>query len=63
MMPQLVPQRVPALLTVVEIAAAAVGRLKRDVTVKQAQARFDLITRQLQQAYPERWRERRDRDR
>ncbi len=32
-----------------------VGRLKPDVTLAQARARFDLITRDMQAAYPEEW--------
>ena len=32
-----------------------VGRLKPDVTLAQARARFDLITREMQAAYPEEW--------
>jgi predicted permease len=38
----------------------AVGRLKPGVTLAQARARFDLVTRQLQDTYPEDWRERRE---
>src|SRR5688572_5821384 len=37
----------------------AVGRLNAGATLEQARARFDLISRQLQDAYPERWREKR----
>lgn len=36
-----------------------VGRLKPEVTLEQARARFDLLSRQLQEAYPENWREKR----
>jgi putative ABC transport system permease protein len=36
-----------------------VGRLRPEVTLAQARARFDLITRQLRDAYPEHWREKR----
>lgn len=36
-----------------------VGRLRPGVTLAQARARFDLITRQLRDAYPESWREKR----
>lgn len=32
-----------------------VGRLKPDTTLAQARARFDLITRDMQAAYPEEW--------
>jgi predicted permease len=32
-----------------------VGRLKPEVTLEQARARFDLIARQLREAYPEDW--------
>ena len=36
-----------------------VGRLRPNVTLAQARARFDLVTRQLRDAYPESWREKR----
>src|SRR5262245_15382329 len=36
-----------------------VGRLKPDAALEQARARFDLISRQLREAYPESWRENR----
>ncbi len=35
-----------------------VGRLRPEATLEQARARFDLISRQLREAYPEHWRER-----
>lgn len=38
---------------------AMVGRLRPEATLAQARARFDLISRQLQDAYPEHWREKR----
>jgi predicted permease len=37
-----------------------VGRLKPEVTLAQTRARFDLLTRQLREAYPEAWRYKRD---
>jgi predicted permease len=37
-----------------------VGRLRPEATLEQARARFDLISRQLRDAYPEHWREKRD---
>jgi putative ABC transport system permease protein len=36
-----------------------VGRLKPEATLEQARARFDLISRQLREAYPESWRQKR----
>ena len=36
-----------------------VGRLKPEATLEQARARFDLIARQLREAYPEDWRPKR----
>jgi macrolide transport system ATP-binding/permease protein len=39
---------------------AMVGRLGPKATLEQARARFDLISRQLQDAYPEHWREKRE---
>src|SRR5262245_15651792 len=36
-----------------------VGRLKPEATLEQARARFDLISRQLREAYPEEWRQKR----
>jgi predicted permease len=36
-----------------------VGRLRPEATLEQARARFDLISAQLRQAYPEHWREKR----
>jgi macrolide transport system ATP-binding/permease protein len=36
-----------------------VGRLKPEATLEQARARFDLIARQLREAFPEAWRQRR----
>lgn len=38
---------------------ALVGRLKPEVTLEQARARFDLLAGQLREAYPEAWREKR----
>jgi len=37
-----------------------VGRLRPEATLEQARARFDLISRQLQDAYPDHWREKRE---
>ncbi|HEX7318026.1 MAG TPA: ABC transporter permease [Pyrinomonadaceae bacterium] len=37
-----------------------VGRLRPGATLEQARARFDLLSRQLREAYPEHWREKRD---
>ena len=37
-----------------------VGRLRPEATLEQARARFDLISRQLQDAYPDDWREKRE---
>ena len=39
--------------------ATLIGRLKPDATIEQARARFDLITKEMQAAYPEEWREQR----
>jgi predicted permease len=36
-----------------------VGRLKPEATLEQARARFDLISRQLREAFPEAWRRKR----
>jgi predicted permease len=36
-----------------------VGRLQPEATLAQARAKFDLISKQLQGAYPERWRQKR----
>ncbi|MET0626075.1 MAG: ABC transporter permease [Pyrinomonadaceae bacterium] len=37
-----------------------VGRLRPGATLEQTRARFDVISKQLQQAYPEHWREKQD---
>lgn len=37
-----------------------VGRLRPGATLEQARARFDLLSRQLREAYPEHWREKED---
>ncbi len=37
-----------------------IGRLRPEATLAEARARFDLISRQLQDAYPERWRAKRE---
>ena len=37
-----------------------VGRLRPGAALEQARARFDVISRQLQEAYPEHWREKRE---
>jgi putative ABC transport system permease protein len=36
-----------------------VGRLKPEATLEQARARFDLVSRQLREVYPESWRQKR----
>ena len=61
MLPQMVPER-----SIAQINSRgdswlfAVGRLRPEATLEQARARFDLISRQLQDAYPEHWREKRE---
>jgi len=61
MMPQLTPRPGLAMLNSRGNSwLFAVGRLKPGVTLAQARARFDLVTRQLQDTYPEDWREKRD---
>ncbi|HEX6046848.1 MAG TPA: ABC transporter permease [Pyrinomonadaceae bacterium] len=37
-----------------------VGRLKPDTTIEQARARFDLFTKEMQEAHPEEWRKQRE---
>ena len=61
MVPQLVPQYGLAQLNSRGNSwLFIVGRLRPEVTLAQARARFDLITRQLRDAYPESWREKRE---
>jgi macrolide transport system ATP-binding/permease protein len=61
MVPQLVPQSGLAHLNSRGNSwLFIVGRLRPEVTLAQARARFDLITRQLRDAYPESWREKRE---
>jgi putative ABC transport system permease protein len=60
MVPQLVPQIGLAQLNGRGSSwLFIVGRLRPEVTLAQTRARFDLITRQLRDAYPEHWREKR----
>jgi predicted permease len=57
MIPQLEPQNGMAMLdSRGNNWLFIVGRLKREATPEQARARFDLIARQLREAYPEAWR-------
>ncbi len=37
-----------------------VGRLKPDVTIEQARARFDLLSKEMQAAYPDEWTDKED---
>jgi putative ABC transport system permease protein len=37
-----------------------IGRLKPGVTIEQARARFDLLTREMREAHPEEWRPKRE---
>jgi len=60
MVPQLVPQYGLSLNTRGSSGLFIVGRLKPEVTLAQARARFDVITRQLRDAYPEHWRKKRE---
>ncbi|HEU4506994.1 MAG TPA: ABC transporter permease [Pyrinomonadaceae bacterium] len=61
MMPVLEPQRGERLLTSRGNRwVTLVGRLKPDATLAHARARFDLLTREMQAAYPEEWMEKRD---
>ncbi len=58
MVPQLVPQYGLARLNSRGNSwLFMVGRLRPGATLEQARARFDLISRQLREAYPEHWRE------
>jgi predicted permease len=58
MVPQLEPERGLSLLNSRgNNWLYIVGRLKPEATLEQARARFDLIARQLREAYPEAWRE------
>ena len=61
MIPQMVPERGLALLNSRgDSSLFMVGRLRPEATLELARARFDLISRQLQDAYPEHWREKRE---
>jgi macrolide transport system ATP-binding/permease protein len=61
MVPQLVPRPGLALLNSRGNSwLFMVGRLRPEASLEQARARFDLISRQLRQDYPEHWREKRD---
>src|SRR5262249_18774778 len=60
MLPQLEPQYGMSLLdSRGNSLFFIVGRLKPEATLEQARERFDLISRQLQEAYPEAWRHQR----
>jgi predicted permease len=60
MMPQLEPQSGMSMLNSRGNSwLFIVGRLKPEATLEQARARIDLIARQLREAYPEGWREKR----
>jgi putative ABC transport system permease protein len=60
MIPQLEPQSGMSLLNSRGNSwLFIVGRLKPEATLEQARARIDLIARQLREAYPESWREKR----
>lgn len=62
MIPQMVPQYGMARLNSRGNSwLFMVGRLRPEATLEQARARFDLISRQLQDAYPKDWREKRGR--
>ena len=57
MMPQLQPTiGTPILTSRGNSWVVMIGRLKPDVTVEQARARFDVLGREMQAAYPEEWR-------
>jgi predicted permease len=61
MMPRMMPQPGLALLNSRGNSwLFMVGRLRPGATLEQARARFELISRQLQDAYPEHWREKRE---
>jgi macrolide transport system ATP-binding/permease protein len=61
MLPQLEPQQsMAAINSRGNSWLFAVGRLRPGATLAQARVRFDLISRQLQDAYPRDWREKRD---
>ncbi len=60
MLPQLEPQNGMSLLdSRGNSLFFIVGRLKPEATLERARARFDLISRQLREAYPEAWRQKR----
>ena len=61
MMPQLRPENGMAFVNGRNSSwLSMVGRLRPGATLKQARARFDLITGQLRDAFPEYWREKRE---
>jgi macrolide transport system ATP-binding/permease protein len=61
MIPQMTPERGLALLNSRGNSwLFIVGRLKPEATLEQARARFDLVSRQLQEAYPQQWRKKRE---
>jgi macrolide transport system ATP-binding/permease protein len=60
MAPQLAPEvGMPKLTSRGDRWVTLIGRLKPGVTLEQARARFDLLTRELREAHPEEWRQRR----
>ncbi len=61
MMPQMRPEMGMALLNSRGNSwLFMVGRLRPEATLEQARARFDLISRQLRDAYPDHWRAKRE---
>jgi len=61
MMPVLEPQKGQAMVSSRGSRwLLAVGRLKPDATLEQARARFDLLSREMQAAYPEEWRSKKE---
>jgi predicted permease len=61
MMPQMSPETGMVFLNGRDSSwLSVVGRLRPGATLKQARARFDLISRQLRDAFPEYWRENRE---
>jgi predicted permease len=53
--PQLEPRAADGLLTRRSRWLVSIGRLKPDVSLEQARARFDVLSRELQAAHPEEW--------
>ena len=61
MMPQMRPESGMAFLNGRNSSwLSMVGRLRPGATLKEARARFDLVSRQLRDAFPEYWREKRE---